>query len=116
MPATVPDLWSLVQNRQYVDPGDLAAALEEQAAHPPLDFRTRLLIRDSVEALRRHWGHDRFAGWLGSTAARATIEGICREDLGKPGFPFLGKQLMATTRPETVRQLLQELGNELHHT
>ena len=43
------DLWSLVKGRPQIDPDDLAAALAEQADQDPLDYRTRLLIHDSVE-------------------------------------------------------------------
>jgi hypothetical protein len=114
MPTLATDLWSLVQNRQYIDPAELACAVDEQAGQSPLDFRTRLLIRDSADVLQRLWGPARFAAWLGRCRARQTIESIRLEDLGKPGFPFLGDQVVETTKPETVHQLLQELGNELH--
>ena len=113
MSAQILDLWSLVQDRQYVDPQELAVALEEQAVQAPLDFRTRLLIRDSADALQRYWGKERFTIWMNGSSACQAIAAICREDLGKPGFPFLGRQIMEATRPETVRQLLHELGYEL---
>ena len=70
------DLWSLVWGKPQVDPSDLAFALEEQVNRPPLDFRTRLLIRDSVEALRNYWGPKRLAGWLSHCPTREKIESI----------------------------------------
>jgi hypothetical protein len=110
------DLWSLVLDQQYVAPGDLAEAVEAQAAETALDFRTRLLIRDSVEALRGYWGEDRFRAWLERSPARGRIEAIGREDLGKPGFPFLREQVMEPTRAETIRGFFEELGGHLHRT
>ena len=108
MHAQLPDLWSLVLDRQYVDPEALAVALEEQAVQSPLDFRTRLLIRDSANALQRYWGQERFSVWMNGSSACQAIEAICREDLGKPGFPFLGKQLKELT-PAPLPQQDKEL-------
>ena len=110
------DLWGLVLDQQYVDPRELADAIEAQAEENALDFRTRLLIRDGAEALRNYWGRRRFEEWLQKCAARARIEAIRHEDLGKPGFPFLREQIMEPTRPETIRQFFEELGSELHKT
>jgi hypothetical protein len=114
MPVQSKDLWSVVLDRQWVDPQDLAEAIEEQVIQGDLDFRSRLLIRDGLEALRDHWGAERLERWLAACSVRQQIEAIQREDLGRPGFPFLRAQLMEPTKPETVRQLLRELGTHLH--
>jgi hypothetical protein len=108
------DLWSLVQDRLYVDPTDLANAVCAEAMDESPDFRTRLLIRDSVVTLQKYWGPSRFNAWLKRCPSRKQIETIWHEDLGKPGFPFLSEQVVEITRPETIRQFLRELGNELH--
>jgi hypothetical protein len=108
------DLWSLVLDRQYVDPGELADAVRAQAEVPALDFRTRLLIRDSVEALRTYWGEGRLNEWLKRCPNRGRIEAIRREELGKPGFPFLREQVMEPTRAATLREFFEELGQQLH--
>jgi hypothetical protein len=108
------NLWTLVLGQQYIDPQMFAEAIQEQVASGDLDFRTRLLIRDGMEALQRYWGDGRWQKWLGDCPVRARIESICREDLGEPGFPFLRSQLVEPTRPETVQQLLRELGQSLH--
>lgn len=105
-------LWSLV-DQQYVAADDLAHAIEEQALSGDLDFRTRLLIRDGMTALQGFWG-PRWHAWYSTCPARERIESICREDLGRPGFPFLKKQLMEPTRPETVRQFFRDLGMRVH--
>lgn len=108
------DLWSLVLDHQQIDPEGLATAIEERAADEGLDYRTRLLIRDSVEALKGHWGAGRVATWLAACPAREIIEPILRERFDRPGFPFLSEQIMEPTRPETIKQFLRELGDQLH--
>ena len=71
------DLWSLVRGRPQIDPHDLADAVAAQAA-ADLDYRTRLLIRDSVEALRGYWGQsarvERLAGGCPAAARRSEID------------------------------------------
>ncbi len=113
MVARARDLWSLVLNRQYVDPLELADAVGEQAGERDLDFRTRLLVRDSVAALSKYWGPTRFNDWLERCPVRKRIEEIRCEDLGRPGFPFLSEQLVEPTRPDTIRQFFRELGKEI---
>src|SRR5437763_920993 len=108
------DLWSLVLQRHEIDPADLAEAIDEQASQAELDFRTRLLIRDSVVALQNYWGQQRLMAWLGGSPARERIESILRQDLGDPGFPSLVRRVMDTTRPERIREFFRELGMHLH--
>jgi hypothetical protein len=107
------DLWDLVRGRPQVDPGELAEAILEQVGQEPLDYRTRLLIRDSVEALRRHWGPERLQAWLAGCPARVRIEMICRERFDRPGFASLSERLMDRTDPELVKQFLRELGSHV---
>jgi hypothetical protein len=110
------DLWSLVLDQRYVDPRDLAAAVERESREQQLDFRTRLLIRDSLHALGHYWGKERLATWLTHCAERTKIESILHEDLGNPGFPFLREQLMEPTRPEQIERCLRDVGDHLHQT
>jgi hypothetical protein len=114
MVAQAKDLWSLVLDRHQLDPDDLAGAVQDQATGDDLDYRTRLLIRDSVIALQNHWGQKRLTAWLGRCPARERIESILQEDLGEPGFPSLSRRIMETTRPERVREWFRELGMHLH--
>jgi hypothetical protein len=110
------DLWSLVLERQQIDPEELAEAVQAEASHPELDFRTRLLIRDSIEALRRYWGRDRCQVWLAGSPMGPRIGAILGEPLGKPGFPSLKRRLMETTKPDDLRAYLRELGTSLDKT
>ena len=74
MAVAEPDLWELTRGRPQVDPGRLAAAVEREALQDGLDFRTRLLIRDSVDALTRYWGPERVNAWLGKSPACTRIQ------------------------------------------
>jgi len=110
----VPDLWSLVLDRQEVDPDQLVEAIEDQVKRADLDFRSRLLIRDSLDALRERWGPARIRAWLDRCPEGRTIADIWREDLGEPGFPSLARRIMEPTRPETIRQMFREIGQKIH--
>ena len=106
------DIWSLVLDRSQVDPDDLAAALDEVIRHPSLDFRTQLLVRDSIDALQVYRGSAWVRNWL-SEPKRQGLERIWRSDLGDAGFQTLEKRLMDKTRPTTIEQFLRELGAAL---
>lgn len=115
MPIRPPDLWSITSGRPHVDPAELAEAVLRQVGQRDLDFRTRLLIRDSVGALQTYWGSARFDAWLQSTPAREEIERISRADLGPPGFPYLAARVMEPTRPEDILEYFRDLGRRLPH-
>jgi hypothetical protein len=107
------DLWSLVWGKPEVDPASLAEAIARELERQDLDFRTRLLIRDSTEALAEHWGEERLGEWLRRNPARGRVEAIRRENLGDPGFPYLKGQLVEKTAPDTVQQFLRELSVQI---
>lgn len=107
------DLWNLVLDQPFVAPADLAEAIEQQIDHDDLDYRSRLLIRDSLMALEGYWGSPRLEAWLKESPHRVRIEAIRGEVFERPGFPFVREQLMEPTRPETIRAMLREIGVEL---
>lgn len=113
MIAQTKDLWRLIHYGPQIDPDDLASAIQDQVQDEGLDYRTRLLIRDSVEALRKYWGEDRFQNWLARCPKRDRIESICQEEFERPGFPSLRRRLMEKTDPEQIRQYLRELGTRV---
>jgi hypothetical protein len=97
-----------------VDPTSLAQAIEDELSQEQsLDFRTRLLIRDSTDALEQHRGKSRLEQWLRDSHVRQGIEAIRREPLGELGFPLLKNRLVDKTDPETVREFLRDLGTHL---
>jgi hypothetical protein len=110
MSVASPDLWSLTQGRPQIDPEALACAVEREVAHDNLDYRTRLLIRDSLDALAHFWGRERLDAWLTRSSRRATLEQIWQSEFERPGFPTLHQRLMDTTKPGTIHQFLRELG------
>lgn len=107
------DLWSLARGRPSVDAADLASAIVGQVVCADLDFRSRLLIRDSMDALEQHWGPGRLRQWLADCPLGDRIEAIWREDLGEPGFPSLRKRIVDKTSPETLRECLRALGQSV---
>jgi hypothetical protein len=110
------DLWSLALDHQWIDPEELRAAVEDQIRRRDLDYRSRVLIRDSVKALRHCWGGERVEAWLKDSRFGSEIEAICRGPWDDDrGFPFLREQVVELTRPETVVQFLRELGRHVRH-
>ena len=107
MPGLATDLWSLTSGRPEVDPSDLAAAVQEEANRERLDYRTRLLIRDSVTALRNHWGEQKFAAGLEGCPARVQIEAISREHFDRPGFS-VEERLVEKTDPAGAEKLFEK--------
>ncbi|OAI41863.1 hypothetical protein AYO40_02120 [Planctomycetaceae bacterium SCGC AG-212-D15] len=108
------DLWALVEHQQHIDPQDLTAAIEDQVTRRDLDYRSRVLIRDSVKALRHYWGPERVSAWLESSPHGREIETICRGPWDDDrGFSSLMRRVMDVTRPETIEQYLRELGGHV---
>ncbi len=113
MKGIAPDLWSLTRGRPQIDPNDLAEAVARQADEAELDYRTRLLIRDSLDALRQFWGDERLQNWLRQCPQRQRIESIHAQDFDKIGFPSITRRLMDKTKPELIRQFLEHLGRRI---
>jgi len=108
------DLWSLA-HRQWVDAEELRAAVEDQVVRRDLDYRSRLLIRDSVKALQHYWGNERVESWLKGSPIGDEIVSICRGPWDDDrGFPFLMEQVMEPTRPETIQEFLQGVSTLVH--
>jgi hypothetical protein len=109
----LPDLWTLALDQPHIDPAELADALDREAARQPLDFRTRLLIRDSLTALKLAWGEARFTEWLSHSSCSQALAAIARDDLGRPGFPSLIHRTMEPTRTGAVLEFLRDLGQSV---
>lgn len=108
------DLWNVAVDRQWVDAHELAEAVERQALSNDLDYRTRVLIRDSVGALRHYWGPQRCREWLARSSAGTRIEAICKQEFEDDrGFASLRWRVMDVTRPETIQQYLRELSAQV---
>ena len=108
------DLWSIAFGRPEIDPVDLSRAVEGLAQERELEYRSRLLIRDSVDALRIFWSAPRVEEWLDGSSNGDVIRNICKEEFDKVGFPLLRKRLVDKTQPESIRQYFEHLGQSLH--
>jgi len=109
------DPWKLVWGQPYIDSQTLAAAIEQDLqcnAQP--DFRTRLLVRDSVVAIRSHWGHPRFTQWLAASPVGSRIRAILDEDLGKRGFPAIRRRLVDSIDSTRLGRIFEILGRGIH--
>ena len=117
MSRAVEQLWEVAQGAQHIDATALAGAVESAAAAAAPgspDYRTRLLLRDSLAALERHWGRERFNQWLERCPVRDRIRRACApecfdDDPNEIGFPSLSSRVMDPTRPETVLEFFKVL-------
>ena len=107
------DLWNLIPGGRQVDPAALTSAIVRQIDLGDLDFRTRLLIRDSLDALAAYWGEERLDRWIAGTSDEQSIRRIWSEDLGQPGFPSLMKRVTQPTTADTILKFLRDLGGRL---
>jgi hypothetical protein len=106
--ATNSGLWALVDGARWIDATALLDAIKQELSNTPLDFRTRLLLRDSYRALEQHWGSSRVASLTSDVHDR--LQPILIENLGEPGFPTLEKRIVESLKPETILEFLRELG------
>lgn len=109
------DPWALVWGQPYIDSESLAAAIEADLQHTPNpDFRTRLLVRDAVRAIRSFWGPRRFARWLERSPVGKEIGTILQENLGKPGFGSIRRRLVTSVSQDQLEQVFELLGRRIH--
>lgn len=105
-------LWKLPFGQPQIDPTRLANAVAAEARNGELDFRTRLLIRDSLNALEDYWGKSRFDEWFGKLDVQAQLQRIRTDnEFGEPGFASLRMRLMEETSRETILEFTRELGS-----
>ena len=76
MPVEAKELWSLALEHLQVDPDDLVGAIEDLVRRGEPDYRSRLLIRDSLDALQQHRGPERLRRGLLQCPHREPIEAI----------------------------------------
>src|SRR5262249_24155281 len=107
------DLWSLIRH-QWVDAQELRAAVEDQVIRQDLDYRSRLLIRDSVKALRHHWGDERVESGLNAVPVGEQIATICRGPWEcDRGFSSLMERVVDVLTPETIQEYFRKLSQHV---
>ena len=108
--AESPDLWSLIRRGPTIDPTDLLVAVEAECRQPVHDFRTQLLIRDSLRAVAGYWGEPVLRARL-SPLAGSMRERFESAHLGEDrGFPTLMRRIMDRTKPDEIVEFLREVG------
>jgi hypothetical protein len=109
------DPWALVWGQPYIDAERLVQAIEQDLLRTPEpDFRTRLLVRDSLRAIQTYWGEERFTKWFNGTPARPAIGSILKEKLGATGFHNIKGRLVASVNENLIQQVFRMLGHGVH--
>ena len=114
--AAADDLWTLVLRPGPVDAAELwRAVLSHAKASPGADdYRTRLLVRDALDALAERWGPGGLEGRLTALdEGGARIRQLWRTPFDEVGFATLRRRLVNATSRETILQLLRELGQRV---
>lgn len=112
--SAAPSLRGITKGRPYIDANELVRAIEAEVDQEPLDFRTRLLIRDSVNSLVERWGEARVREWLRTSPRGDQIQRLwSASDLGAPGFPYLASRLMDPTTPDDLLGFFRELSRHV---
>ena len=107
-----PDLWHFVQSQHWLDPDDLFEAAIQQAQSRNNDYRTRLLVRDSLMGLSQYWGestlHDRMM-----QAEASEANSIVHDEFERPGFPSLRHRLVKPMNVEFFERVLRKIGERI---
>lgn len=116
MSSAVTTLWRLVRQTPAIDAHALARAVE-MAANSADDYRTRLLIRDSVRAIENHWGTQQAQAWMNASTSGPQIQAICQsvssDTLQEAGFPSLKRRIVDAIDPNDVLAYLRELSRHI---
>jgi hypothetical protein len=108
------ELWKLPFGEPEIDPYRLEKAVAGSALSDSLDFRTRLLIHDSLVALRDYWGDRRFSEWLASRASSRQLEHILNDaELAPPGFRSIRKRLAKATKRAVALRYIRRLSRDV---
>ena len=109
------DPWRVVWGQPYIDCDTLAAAIESDLQrHPQPDYRTRLLVRDAVEAIRSFWGIAKFKRWLSASPAAELIRDILNQSFDETGFPHIRRRLVDSIGSTQIKQIFTLLGQNVH--
>lgn len=102
--------WELVRTPGPVDADRLFDAVTDPAVLRSPDARTRLLAADALLALDDFWGDRLFRSRIAKTRVEGDIDRLLATRGPDDGFPTLRGRVMNPVRPESVLQLLRELG------
>ena len=95
------ELWSLVSRPGYIDTAALWNALAALGGDAELDYRSRLLVHESMDALATRWGADRLRMELRGALGAETLQKLWLKDFGEVGFPRSGQTSWMPPNPTT---------------
>jgi hypothetical protein len=112
MPTVVDQLWSYVKGAPWLSPSELLNRVGAAASADAedLDYRSRLLIHDSLDALAQHYGRR----YVESRISRMPAADILRHAWNTQfdddtGFPSLKHRIMEPTSVDDVMGYLRDL-------
>ena len=108
------NLWSLAFRPGQIDEQELWEALRHESRDDPTDYRSGLLVHESLSTLAQRWGEvalDRRLDALGERGAR--LRRVWRSAFDEVGFPSLERRVVNATSRESILQMLRELGRRL---
>ena len=92
----------------------MRAAVEDQVIRQDLDYRSRVLIRDSIKALRHHWGDERVENWLMGSPVGEQIAAIDRGPWDDDrGFSSLIRRVVDALTPQTIERFFRDLSRHV---
>ncbi len=108
----VRDAWQLIRSGGPIDAMQFLLSLRETACSKELDTRSRLLIRDGLAALEQHWGSGVLNRRLQSVTFPHRSDTYSATD-AQEGFYTLGDRIVDATDPNSLLQMLRELGTRV---
>jgi hypothetical protein len=103
----------VITHTPFVDSAAFLAAMEDQIDRNDLDYRSRLLIRDGLDAVEHHWGAARLNAWLDRSRHQARFLDIRHEVFERVGFPSFMRRVMDFTSTETIQAVFRTIGVHL---
>jgi len=110
--APTADLWHFVQSQHWLDPDELFEAVVQQTLVEGNDYRTRLLIRDSLDALGGHWGKVEFQKRLAKAHVPKASQ-VLAEEFERQGFPSIKHRLVKPMNPDFFEKVFRKIGDRL---
>lgn len=107
------DLWSLVRRPGKIDVRALWDALAHIAPDATLDYRTRLLAHEALEALAARRGKERLRNDLAALPNGRLLVSLWESRFDEEGFPSLRTHLVEATTPDDILRMLRDLGQRL---
>lgn len=108
------ELWAMTWTRRQIDADAVAGTLARLLRGGPQDFRTLLLVRDTLHALEERWGSGWLRTWAAVNGVADAVAAVQRDaGLDATAFRSMSERLMTPTTIETILAFLRDLGGQL---